>query len=411
MRSVWILALAATGCRSILGIGDPPDRPDAAVFIGCADWHPVGFDPCKLTVTASSLALAAADYTYDTTDISDIRAHGGTLYDAAHAVVLQSEQTIVQSDHSIVAVLAVGQFTTSIATTLTVIGPHPLLLVSGTSIMVNGAIDAGSQLRITNDTAHLAEVKQVGAGANQNCLDNAGHDGGNALGGGSGGGGGGGLRGAGGAGGDGGTASTSVPGGAFGPAGEVSVIRGGCPGGASGAAGTIAKSPATAGTRALGGPGGGALRLVARDLIDVAGTITAGGAGGAGAPTNSSCGGGGGGAGGYLGFDAPAVRLHGIVAANAGGGGSGGTTSETGHDGADGAPGATQAPGGMRPTACPGAGGAGAAGASGDGVAASASLCNDGGGGGGGGASGIIVVHSADFTPGTAVVSPPPTMQ
>ena len=408
MRPVWILALAATGCRSILGIGDPPERPDAAAFAACADWHPAGFDPCALTVNAASLSLAAAAYIYDTSDVS---AAGGTLYDAAHAVVVRSEQTIMQTDGSTVAVLAVGELTTSIATSLAVIGPHPLLLVSGSSITINGAIDASSHLGIADAAAHLVQMTRIGAGADQGCLVNAGRDGGDAAAGGSGGGGGGGLRGAGGAGGGGGAGSTSVRGGALGPAGELAVIRGGCPGGASGAAGSIAHPPAKPGYRALGGAGGGALRLAARDRIDVAGTITANGAGGGGAPTNSSCGGGGGGAGGYLGFDAPTVELRGIITANAGGGGSGGTSSETGNDGADGSPSASAAAGGANASPCAGAGGAGAAGASADGTTAVTAICNDSGGGGGGGASGIIVVRSTLFTAGTATVSPAPTMQ
>src|SRR6185295_643964 len=58
MRSMWLLALAATGCRSILGIGDPPPRPDAG-FDACATWQPAGFDPCALVLATDALSLGA----------------------------------------------------------------------------------------------------------------------------------------------------------------------------------------------------------------------------------------------------------------------------------------------------------------------------------------------------------------
>ncbi|TMQ06492.1 MAG: hypothetical protein E6J90_46200 [Deltaproteobacteria bacterium] len=398
MRSVWLLALAASGCRAILGIGDPPALGDGG-FVSCEGWHPEGFDPCALTITTDKLALGGAAYTYDTS------VAGGTLYDAAHQAVVTSDQMIMQSDGSAVAVLAVGELTTAAGSTLAVVGPRPLLIASWSSITLDGALDAGSHLGVVDAAAHIAQTIRFGAGANQGCTGSAGHDGGPAMAGGSGGGGGGSFQAAGGGGGQGGI--DAVAGGAAGAVAAIAILHGGCPGGSSGAAGSVARPPASAGSRALGGAGGGAIRLVAHDAIDVAGAVSANGAGGAGAPTRSACGGGGGGAGGYLGFEAPSVRFGAgaIVTANGGGGGGGGNTSETGGDGGDGVVGSQPAPGGAGAPSCGGLGGAGAAASRLGGATAVNASCA-GGGGGGGGSSGFIVVRSPGFVPGAATVSP-----
>src|SRR5438477_463173 len=76
MRSVWLLALAASGCRAILGIGDPPALGDGG-FVSCEGWHPEGFDPCALTITTDKLALGGAAYTYDTSGGGSFQAAGG----------------------------------------------------------------------------------------------------------------------------------------------------------------------------------------------------------------------------------------------------------------------------------------------------------------------------------------------
>ena len=406
MRSVWLLALAlaASGCRTLLGIEDPA-RGDAGPdsFPACATWHPEGFDPCALTIAAASLSLDGPAYVYDSAV--------GALYDADHRTVLQSGQT-AQVDGTTVAVLSIGRLTVAPAARLTVTGTRPLLIASWSSIAVDGAIDAGSHLGVTNPQAHIAQTVQYGAGANQGCAAETGHDGADAAAtGGSGGGGGGGFHGAGGPGGRGGGAS-AVPGGTGGQAGAPAVLRGGCPGGSSGTAGMIATLPAIQGSRALGGAGGGALRLVAHDSIDVRGTVSANGAGGAGAPTNSACGGGGGGAGGYVGFEAPIVALSGTITANGGGGGGGAGTNGAGNDGGDGTVGTAPAPGGaIAASGCGQAGGAGAAAAGLDGSAASNTDTCSGGGGGGGGASGFIVVTSPGYTADTATLSPAAQVQ
>ncbi|HEX3760266.1 MAG TPA: hypothetical protein VHW23_16230, partial [Kofleriaceae bacterium] len=362
MRSVWLLALAASGCRSLLGI-DQPARGDAGPdgFAVCTHWHPEGFDPCALVITADSLTLDGQAYIYNSGD--------GALTDAAHQTVITSGQTVEQTDGTRVAVLSVGRFTVTPTAHVTVMGPRPLLVVSWSAIVVDGALDAGSHLAVTDAPAHTAQTVQVGAGANQGCTTETGQDGvGASATGGSGGGGGGGFHGAGGPGGRGGGASP-VAGGPGGQPAALTSIRGGCPGGASGAAGAVATLPAIQGSRALGGSGGGAIRLVALDSIEVRGAISVNGAGGAGAPRNSACGGGGGGAGGYLGFEAPLVALAGTITANGGGGGGGAGATGDGSDGGDGAAASTGAPGGAVPADCGLAGGTGGATATLDGAA------------------------------------------
>src|SRR5437764_14367988 len=111
MRPVWLLALAASGCRAILGIGDPPLFGDGGVA-SCDRWHPDGFDPCTLTITTDALTLGDAQYSYDTTTA------GGTLYDASHQVILSSDQTIQQTDGTVLAVLSIGRLAIPATATL-----------------------------------------------------------------------------------------------------------------------------------------------------------------------------------------------------------------------------------------------------------------------------------------------------
>lgn len=416
MRSVWILALAASGCRGILGIDGPPargtadasaDGPADAAAIDCTTWHPDGLDPCALSIAVDSFHIAAPGYQFDTSGT-------GALYDSAHNPVpslLHAGKVVMQAGGSPILVLSVGQATIDPGADLAVIGPMPLVVLSWTSIAIDGALDAGSHLGITDATKHTAETVRFGAGANQGCTASAGKNGSNAATGGSGGGGGGGFQGAGGLGGHAGP--DTVLGGVGGQTGSATVIRAGCPGGTSGAAGSIAAGPASPGVRAQGGAGGGAIRLVARTSISLgaSASISAGGAGGAGAPTNSACGGGGGGAGGYLGFEAPMVNLGGSIAANGGGGGAGASTSETGHDGSDGTLGTDPAHGGAAATTCGSAGGPGAAAATLTGGTAGNTDACSGGGGGGGGAAGAIVIVSPAYNPGSATASPAPQVR
>jgi hypothetical protein len=414
MRPVWLVVLAAwvgvasAGCRQVLGF-EPAvvvDDAGAADAGGCA-WQPAGFDPCALGAAQPALTLAPNTYTYDTT--SD----GGVLRDLAGQVVVRSSLTIAQAGQP-VAVLLVEAFHLEAGATLDVIGGKPLVIASRSTIAIDGTLDAGSHLGVIDANAHLADSVQIGAGANQLCTANAGHDGGAAPAtGGSGGGGGGGLHGTGGGGAPGGNASAAA--GAGGPAVtptvSVTALHGGCPGGTSGIAGAIATTPATPASRALGGAGGGAIRLAAQASITITGAVVASGAGGAGAPAKSACGGGGGGAGGFIALDAPRVAVSGSVIANGGGGGGGGgrgnaTDSGAGRDGADGALTSAALGGGAASDGCGQPGGNGSSLAALDGATATGG--DSCGGGGGGGAAGFIVVDSASFSAtAEASIAPP----
>jgi len=407
MRSVWFLALATLGCRSVLGIDEPIILADASIdAAACATWHPGGFDPCAYAPVPLP-RLGAGSYIYDTT------AAGGTLFDGTGRVIVSSKLTLTQPDQSVVAVLSIDALAVDAGATVSVIGPKPLLVVAGSTITVDGAIDAGSYVGVTDMVKHTAQTVTFGSGANQACTINVGGDGTNAVSSaGSMGGGGGGFQGAGGAGARG--AGASLPAGAGGAVVAALVIRAGCPGGASGTAGPTATMPASPSSQALGGAGGGAIRLVARDSITVAGSISANGAGGAGAPQSSSCGGGGGGSGGYVGFEAPTVTLGAMatVTANGGGGGGGGGGGDAGNEGADGKIDLLVAPGGaISKDGCGQAGGAGSLAAQLDG----ANAMNGGGcvagGGGGGGAAGYILIASPGFVvEATAKLSPAPLL-
>lgn len=402
MRLAWILVLAASGCRGILGIEHAivvadAEADAAGAPASCATWHPQGFDPCSLGAPLPALHLGAGQYTYDTT------LGGGKLTDGAGQLVVQSTVTVMQSDSSTAAVLSADALAIDAGATVRVVGPRPLLIVAWSTAVVDGVIDAGSQLGSAS----------LGANANIVCVaGTTGIDGTDAISitGGSGGGGGGGLQGHGGHGGIGGMAP-AVGGGAGGAARTVAdaraAIHGGCPGGASGMAGAVAVSPSTPATQSRGGAGGGALWLVAHDSIAIAGTISANGAGGSGAQIGSVCGGGGGGSGGTVLLEAPAGSISGTVTANGGGGGGGGAAADAGNNGADGKPDVQPAPGGAIATGgCGRSGGAGSAQVALAGSDASgADAC---GGGGGGGAAGFIVIASVGFTAtGTAKISPP----
>ena len=416
MRSVWFL-LAACGCRGILGIEPPIDVPDdvADAPALCTTWHPPSVDPCALGAPAPMPTLAAGAYTYDTTDA------GGTLFDAAGHAVLASGLTLPQAGGPMLAVLSIDALALDAGATIQVTGAKPLMIVAWSAIVIDGVLDASSRSGVTDEASHTVQTVQAGAGANAGCTTDLGSDGTKAAdaGLGSGGGGGGALQGAGGAastggmtdvlGGAGGVAATPIP---------MQVLRGGCRGGFSGAAGVRVSLPLHPGSQSPGGAGGGAIRLVARDSISIAGSIRANGAGGAGAPTRSGCGGGGGGAGGVIELEAPIVTISGTLSANGGGGGGGGNKDEAGHDGANGTSDLVAAPGGA--IAASGCGAPGGAGSGGTVLAGSTASEPDtcgggvdgGGGGGGGGGAGLIAATSPQVAAAeTATISPPLSMR
>jgi len=404
MRSVRILVLGVSGCRGLLGIDRLVGAPDDAQLDApavCASWQPRGIDPCAFP-PAPALHLPAGQYVYDTTTA------GGTLFDGARNRILDSPLTGAQADGPTVAVLSVDALAIDAGATLSATGAKPLVVLSWSTITIDGAIDASSHIGVIDVVAHTAQTVQFGAGANEGCGANIGGGGADAGPdpGGSGGGGGGGFQGPGGSGSPGGT--TAVKGGSGGSVLATTALRGGCPGGASGAAGSVAQPPASASSQAQGGAGGGAIRLVAQDALTIAGSISANGAGGAGAPTHSACGGGGGGGGGELELEAPSLTLSGVATANGGGGGGGGSATNPGNDGVDGRVDVVGAPGGASEGAmCGDAGGLGSA-LTQLGGATAGDPYSCGGGGGGGGGAGVIVVASASFTATAAAkISPP----
>jgi hypothetical protein len=197
-------------------------------------------------------------------------------------------------------------------------------------------------------------------------------------------------------GGDGGDGAEGGNPGSAGPAGAPTSLRGGCPGGPGGG---------SSADRA--GAGGGAVYLIATDLIRIEGEIDASGGGGAGG-LPSSDGGSGGGAGGFIGFDAPSTEIApgGRVFANGGGGGEAAGAGSTGADGTS----------SLAPQS-PGQGGAGTNGNAGDGGDGGYNTIDarrgdngqsSGGGGGGGGSVGIIRGYGGTLSV-NGLISPPPS--
>jgi len=225
---------------------------------------------------------------------------------------------------------------------------------------------------------------------------------------GAGGGAGGALQGSGGPGGDGGSGTGN--GGNGGTSASaltgVTTLRGGCRGGSGGGCSSFT----IGGT---GGHGGGAVYLLAGQLITVSGTVNVSGAGGNPAPASTACGGGGGGSGGLIVFDAPSSVFSSAVLLASGGGGGGSYNAGTAGTGTD--------PDIVQPTFAA-IGGTGDPGHNGDGgngssVSQLAGLTGiaggmvsgfTGGGGGGGGAGFIWAYGSATFMGATTSV---PDMQ
>jgi hypothetical protein len=207
---------------------------------------------------------------------------------------------------------------------------------------------------------------------------------------GAGGGAGGSLGGSGGGGGTGGAGVASA-GMAGAPHGTPARVIGGCRGSSGGQAG--------ASTGGAGGNGGGAVMLIARNKMTIAGVVTAGGGGGDAAA--NLAGGGGGGSGGFIGLDAATyiISATATLAANGGGGASGGG-APLGDFGDDGKPALLPALGGVAPGVAGGGNGSLTTTVGGGGTPGA------GGGGGGGGSGGVILVVGATSMP--AMHSPQP---
>ena len=282
-----------------------------------------------------------------------------------------------------VACVVTGQGIT-IAGAFAATGSRPLVLASSTTITiaVTGVLDVASR----------RNPLTIGAGGDASgCATGT-----NPTQGGTGGGAWGGSFG--GKGGDGGAGLAPSLAGVAPPASSAPTrLRGGCSGGTGAGTGG-----------GPGGHGGGAVFLIARQSIQVLGTINASGGSGPGAIASADQGGGGGGgSGGMIGLESAMVAITGSVFANGGGGGEGGGTGINGFDGLESTAAASPGLGGVNPT--PGAGGDGGNGsvAATLGGLAGGPDDTDGGGGGGGGA-GVIRIFSTQTT-NTGSVSPPPT--
>lgn len=293
--------------------------------------------------------------------------------------------------------------TVTVQGTVTVKGSRALVLIAAETLTVMGTLDVSS----TTNT----NPQRIGAAANSgSCTAPAAPDNDN---GGSGGGGGGGFATPGGTGGTGDTnhngTNSSRPGqvAAGGTAGAIqdkpTLLRGGCRGGDGGTAdGTH---------RGAGGNGGGAVYLIAGNMITIPGNVYACGAGGGTTPGPNGAeeGGGGGGTGGMIGIDAMNINIAGHVVANGGGGGGGGGGSSGGAPGGDGTTGNNW---NQRATAGSGGGGGGGGGAGAPGTAVNLTNNIDGtdsAGGGGGAGGGLGIVWIDGTVTGGTLISPAPT--
>ena len=317
-----------------------------------------------------------------------------TLADLPKAPVILTEDLTIDTGSSTMCdqhndqmtrycVVAGAGFTLSAFTTIRAYGTKPLILLSASTMTLQGA----STIDVRSTSA--ADPHPTGADANPTaCISGtppemAGGGYGGSLGG---------------KGGDGerltGAAPTSGVAVAALPS-PPTQLRGGCPGG---------NGDKTGG---LGGSGGGAVELIAAMSIQLDGTINASGAGGHGGPATQS-GGGGGGSGGMIVLDAPSITAGDPLFANGGSGGQGGAGTGTGMgigaDGGESPDPPTQAPAGSNGGRDGGFGGTGSSGTRlpGNNGGIPATAQNDGGGGGGGGGAGFIRAHGV-----TVNIAPP----
>jgi hypothetical protein len=310
----------------------------------------------------------------------------------ATAALVISTPTMIDTDTEpmCVATVSGGDYCVLSATTISIDAPlrasgsRPLVMIASDSITTTATIDVGG---------HRGVNPETGAGADPAICTTAF---GTAPTGG-GGGAGGSLVGLGGAGGE----SATSPGGSLpGAAATTTNLRGGCRG---------QDGDGTAAEKGLGGHGGGAVLLIARNNINIGGEIDAAGEGGGAGIMNES-GGGGGGAGGMIALDAPTVACTNLLLANGGGGGEASGTSAAGKAGSDPST-IGAAPGGSSGSINGGDGGAGSAGpAGGPGAAGSRGTTVGGGfGGGGGGGGGAGVIRAAAAAALGTQVSPAAT--
>ncbi len=377
----------AAGCRALVELVETDEAAQAGVDAdvrdpdaripnpACDRWTfaPRYVDPCDLPVPTGELVLGDGVWTYDT--------NSGALTDPDQDATFPASALLTPVGSAQLRVISADVITIAAGATLRVSGSRPLLLVSWSSVTIDGTLDASSR----------AGASAAGADPDA-CAATAAVPGTEDLEGGGGGGGGGfGTAGADGGTGNDGLATGGTGGGGPGAAG---VLRGGC-------AGAVGGNPLAG----LGGPGGGAVHVLALGTATISGTITAGGAGGLGSQGGRS-GGGGGGSGGHAGVEAAAVNIlaGAIIAAN-GGGGGGGSDNGVALPGQDGTASAVAASAGGGQGMGIG-GGAGAARDTGPGPGGNA---RRGGGGGGGGVGVVVLLGAVLDVDGAAVISPTAT--
>ncbi len=377
----------------------PSPDPDLAVPDGgdpLCGWpfDPAHFDPCADPLTPSpALLLASGSFSYDT--------------DAATFDPVPPTGQPTNGVYHGTRVIWVEGLKIEAAATLRVVGSLPLMVVSTDKILVAGVIDVSSS-RFTGDSlpgagastdpSHCPVPPQPGVPCDRH---------------GASGGGGGGFGSSGGQGDSGGVGHDcgdidddgkprTAGGGAL--AVPLTAIRAGCAG-APGSSTT--EGGAVFDDRGEGGPGGGAIQLVARGTLIVSGVIDAGGGGG-GPGSAHRASGGGGGSGGWIGLEAGELQIVGsaTLAAN-GGGGGGGCDNSAASAGEDALAAEEAAAGGD----ASGNGGDGHDGGYGTTGPDSADEDVERGGGGGGGGGGLIFVHSAGklLIDSNATISPPQT--
>jgi hypothetical protein len=364
---------------------DAPENGDGP----CWSYGPRYFDPCANNPSGSPIDLSlAGTYVYNTDD--------GTLIDPTGTAMSMPTSTVT----STLRIWWTQRFDIRTPATLRAIGSLPLMIVSTSTIAIAGGIDVHSYW-----DAPMNNFSR-GAGANDPSCPPAPPDVGTQCEHGGAGGGGGGLGATGGLSGGGGFThdcpgfpmGQGVPGSAGGnQLGDPTRPMGGCAGNDGGFGNGDVDD------RGLGGPGGGAIHLVAFSSADISGTLHAGGAGGRSGLAGRS-GGGGGGTGGFIGIEATSIAISGVIAAN-GGGGGGGCNGAFDSQGIDGQPSVIAAEGGP-PEGNSGAGGDGGYGlvpAGQPGIDAP-----DRGGGGGGGGVGFVLLLSGNTQISGGMVTPAP---
>lgn len=391
-RSAIALAMVAaalgltTGCQLLADLIETDiDEavPDASLADGSADgallidadvecstwsYMPEHFDPCEIAPPDGSLVLTPGSWTYDT--------NSGALTDPSFDASFPASTLLAQTGGPEVRVLSADSIVVQAGAELRATGKRPLILVSWSTLEVDGILDVTGRPVIAGAGSDPTDCPAATPGED------------NADGAGGGGGGGFGSDGA-----DGGVGldGAAAAGTHSDASGTPTAVRGGCAGASGG-------NP----SGGHGGSGGGALQLTARESIVIRNTLLAGGGGGGGAQAGRG-GGGGGGSGGFLGLQAPVVTLteSAVLAAN-GGGGGGGCDNHNANPGQEGQADSVAALGGDGE----GQGEPGGPGAF-DGGTAGPGIDSSRGGGGGGGGVGFVLVWANTFAPdASAVVSP-----